>query len=220
MPRKVLITTDEVIAWGPTAHAVDPRNLLLAIQIAEDRFIKPAICKALYDDFRNRKNVVVTDINKAYLESQFTPAATLVVGQIVNALELVDIPAYKDLWNEHLWKTIAECVVYTATPTNFSQYTSQGEMVNNPKSIGMDGQGSATVSMAELKFKMDKMLMDRIDPLIAPLQEYICENAGLFPLYNCRQCECDKNDGISYARKSGWIHGIYDDEHCGVCGDD
>ena len=56
LPRRVLITPDEVIAMGPTANSVDPRNILLAIQIAEDRFVRPVICKTLYNDFRNKKN--------------------------------------------------------------------------------------------------------------------------------------------------------------------
>ena len=209
IPRKVLITPDEVIAWGPTTNSVDPRNILQAIQIAEDRFIKPAICKDLYNDFRDKKNVVVTDINKSYLESLFNPAVTLTVGQMVNAIELVDDSGYVDLWNEQLWKLIAECVVYIATPTNFSRYTAEGEEVSNPKNIGMDGSGAATVNLKELTWKMDKLLMDRIDPLIASTREYICDNIGNFANYNCRYCKRDDN-GVSVQRKSPWIHVNYD----------
>jgi hypothetical protein len=219
LPRKVLITPDEVIALGPTHNSVDPRNILLAIQIAEDRFIKPAICKDLYNDFRNKKNVVVTEINKAFLQSCFPADVTLSVGEIVNAIELVDNQDYVDLWNEQLWKLVAECVVYIATPTNFSRYTAAGEMVNNPKSMGMDAQGSATVDLKDMKWKLDKMLMDRIDPLIAPTQEYICDNISKFPLYNCRKCECENNNGISYKRKTGWIH-MYKEDCRDNCNDD
>lgn len=220
LPRKVLITPDEVIAWGPTEHSVDPRNILMAIQIAEDRFVRPVVCKDLYNDFREQKNVEVTDINKEYLESLFPSGTTLTVGSLVNALELVSDPWYKKLWNEQLWKLVAECVIYIATPTNFSRYTAAGEEVSNPKSIGMDGSGSATVDLKELKWKMDKLLMDRIDPLIATTQEYLCDNIAGFSKYNCRKCKCDDNGGISYQRKSAWIHNIYSDVKGDCCNDD
>lgn len=210
LPRKVLITTDEVISLAPTENSVDPRNILQSISIAEDRFVRQAICKDLYNDFRSLKNVSVTDINKDYLTSLFPSGTSLNNGDMVNAIELIDNSSYVDFWNEHLWKLVAECVLYIATPTNFSRYTSQGEMINNPKTIAMDGQGSASASLKELQWKMDKMLMDRIDPIIASAQEYLCDNITLFSLYNCRKC-C-KEDGVSYKRKTGWIHGIYDNQ--------
>lgn len=216
LSRKVLITTDEVIALAPTDNSVDPRNILQSITIAEDRFVRQAICKDLYNDFRSLKNVVVTDINKNYLTSLF-PAGTTLNGEMVNSIDLVDNSAYRDFWNEHLWKLVAECVLYIATPTNFSRYTAEGEMINNPKSIGMDGQGSASAGLKELQWKMDKMLMDRIDPIIASTQEYLCDNISLFPLYNCRKC-CEE-DGVSYKRKTGWVHGIYDDQWNHECED-
>ena len=108
---------------------------------------------------------------------------------------------------------IGVCVIYIATPTNFSRYTAAGEMVNNPKTLGMPGEGSgtATVDLKDMKWKMDKLLMDRIDPLIATTQEYLCDNIVNFPKYNCRKCLCDENGGTSYQRKTAWIHNIYDD---------
>lgn len=224
LPRKVLITPDEVIAWGPTDGAADPRNILLAIQIAEDRFVRPVICKDLYNDFREQKNVEVTEINKTYLESLFPSGTSLSVGSLVNALELVTDTWYKKLWNEQLWKLVAECVIYIASPTNFSRYTAAGEMVNNPKVLSMSGEGSGsnTVDLKDMKWKMDKLLMDRIDPLIATTQEYLCDNVANFPKYNCRKCSCDDSkNGISYQRKTAWIH-VYDDNdsRCNNCNDD
>lgn len=218
LPRKVLITTDEVIAQGPTDTNADPRVLLQAIQIAEDRFVKPAICKDLYNDFRAKKNVVVNSINKANLESAFTDTVTLEIGEIVNAIELVDNPWYVELWNEHLWKLTAECVVYIASPTNYSKFTSSGEINNNPQVAAMqtEGTGSASVTLKTMQWKMDKILMDRIDPIKAVMHEWICDNIGHFPLY-CRQCNCSSN-GISSGRKSGWVH-AYDNskQSCREC---
>lgn len=217
-----MITSDEVIAWGPTEDNVDPRVILQAIQIAEDRFIRPALCKDFYNDFRSKKNVVVTDINKAFLESEFTGSVTLEVGEIVNAIEQVDNPHYVELWNEHLWKLIAECVVYIATPTNFSKFTASGEMVNNPRSISISNEGSssATVSLKELQFKLDKLLMDRIDPLMQAMHEYICDNLGNFPLYNCKKCD-SRTRGASYARKTPWVHMYHDKKsNCNDCDHD
>ncbi len=150
LPRNVLITPDEVIAWAPTANSVDVRNILLSIQVAEDRFIRPQIGKDFYNAFRNAKNVIVTDINKSYLESLFPEGTALKAGQLVNAIEFCPL-WYQNLWNEHLWKLICECVIYVATPTNWSKYTSQGEMINNPKNISGEGQGSNSVDLADVE---------------------------------------------------------------------
>ncbi|MGN6438379.1 MAG: hypothetical protein ACTHMM_17685 [Agriterribacter sp.] len=226
LPRKVLITTDEVIRLGFTEGVVDPRQLLSAIQIAEERFIKPAICADLYYDFRNQKNIVVTTENKTDLQNKINNGlkepVTLEVGVMINAIEEVTDPWYKELWQEHLWKLTAECVIYVATPTNFMRFTAQGEMQNNPKSLtgGTEGQNSASADRKDVSWKMDRIMMDRIDPLIASMQQWLCENKKEFAKYTCRECSCseDKSTGISYERKSGWIHGIYSDKK--TCCDD
>lgn len=222
LPRKVLIVSDEVIAMGPTANDPDIGNIEKAIQIAEERFVKPLICKDLYNDFKTQKNVAVTDINKEYLESLFPTGTILNVGALVNAIEFCDT-WYQTLWTEHLWKLLAECVIYVASPTNWSKYSSSGEMINNPKSISADsGSGSNSVDLADIKWKMDKLLMDRIDPLIASTQEFLFDNRSSFPKYNCRDfsnccgdnvgsnSSVSNNSGISFQRKTAWVHGLYD----------
>lgn len=219
LPRKVLIVSDEVIAWGPTAGNVEVGNIEKAIQIAEERFIKPLICKDLYNDFRSQKNVVVTDINKEFLEDFFT-GTILEIGSLVNAIEFCDA-WYQTLWTEHLWKLLAECVIYVASPTNWSKYSASGEMVTNPKSISSDsGSAANSVDLADIKWKMDKLLMDRIDPLIASTQEYLFDNRSSFPKYNCKDfsnccgdnvgSNASNNTGISFQRKTAWVHGLYD----------
>lgn len=219
LPKKVLIVSDEVIAWGPTTENPGIRNIEQAIQIAEDRFIKPLICKDLYNDFRTQKNTLVTDINKDYLEGLFPTGTILQEGQLVNAIEFCD-EWYQTLWNEYIWKLLAECVIYVATPTNWSQYSASGEMVLNPKSISADsGSGANSVDLADIKWKMDKLLMDRIDPLIAAVGEFLYDNRAQFPYYNCKDfsslCgDCNQNErgnttGISIGRKTAWIH-VYD----------
>lgn len=220
LPRKVLITTDEAIAQGPTEDNVSPRFILSAIQIAEERFVKPAIGKEMYYDFRDQKNVVVTDLNKAYLEGlindelQLDTPIELEVGDIVNSLELVTNDWYIQLWKEHLWKIAAEAVVYIAIPSNYTRFTSQGQMQNNPRTLSYDGQGqgSQTAELKDVKFILDKTLMDRIDPLLAGMHEWICENKEQFTNYSkLKECKCNA-DGISVSRKTGFVHGLYNDK--------
>lgn len=220
LPRKVLITTDEAIALGPTDETVSPRFILSAIQIAEERFIKPAVGKDIYYDFRDQKNVIVTDINKSYLEGlindelNLTTPIELTVGDIVNSLELVTNDWYKQLWNEHLWKIAAEAVIYIAIPTNYTRFTASGQMQNNPRTVAFDGQGagSQTAELKDVKFILDKTLMDRIDPLIAAMHEWICDNQTNFPTYGkIKECKCNAT-GISVERKTGFVHGIYNDK--------
>jgi hypothetical protein len=221
LPRKVLITSDEVIQLGPVDGTVDPRNLILAIQIAEERFIKKAICKAMYYEFRDQKNVEVTAINKAYLEGLINVGnsgepVVLSEGQLVNAIEFVTDNWYKQLWYEHLWKLVAECVVYVATPTNYLRYSSAGEMQNNPKTITNEGQGAVSAESKDVKWKMDKLLMDRIDPLIESMHEWICDNKENFPLYDCKECACNDKNGVSYKRKTAWVNPYADEQKLNV----
>lgn len=214
--RKLLISSDEVVAMSAIDNNVDVRQINAAIQIAEDRFIKPILCRDFYYDLRDKKNIVVTTVNKTYLEELINTDNTgedivLQVGDIVNAIEWVSEQLYLDLWYEYLWKLVAETVVYIASPTNFTRFTAQGEMENNPKGIGMDGQGSASVELSKMKWKMDKMLQDRIDPITASMMQWIYENRSYFPLMNCRQWNTLRiQDGVSVERKTGWVHGVYD----------
>lgn len=199
-----------------------------SIQIAEERFIKPAMCRDLYNAFRSVKNVLVTDVNISLLESEDYFNTTLEVGQIANAIEFVNDPWLVSLWNEQLWKLTAEAVLYVATVPNWSRFSASGEMVNNPKAITDNGSGSASVDLADIKFKLSKLQQDVIDPLIASTKEYLAVNRGNYPLFNCHRdllCGCEEeefrngnltgNNGISVARKTGWVHahnrgGFYD----------
>lgn len=219
LPRKVLITTDEVIRMGPLpVDSADPKALENAIIIAEERFIKPALCSELYYDFRDKKNVLVDGGNKTTLEQKINADNTgepvvLAIGQMVNAIEEVGNSDYINLWNEHLWKVIAECVVYIATPVNYLKFTTQGEMLNNPKSliVGNEGSNAVSAERKDVQWKLDKLMQDRIDPLIESMKSWLCENKKKFQYFNCFQCPCDENNsGVSYKRKTAWIHGIYD----------
>lgn len=212
LPRKVLIVTDEVIAMGATSGNCSPENLLQAIIIAEERFIKPMMCKDFYYAMRNQKNVLVTADNIADLTTKINigndgEAAVLAIGDMVNSIEEVTSAPFKEWWYEYGWKIAAEAVVYIATPTNWTRYTAAGEMMNNPKSITNEGQGAVSADLKDIKWKMDKMLMDRLDPLIQASHEWLCDNRGNIAEYNCKPCGCDNdNGGTSYKRKSPWIH--------------
>lgn len=215
LPRKVVISTDEVIRMGPVAGNPDVDNLQDAIIIAEERFLKRVMCPDFYYAFRDAKNVEVTEVNKSMLEELVNEgndgeAIVLEVGEIVNAIELVENANWREWWNEFGWKITAEAVVYIATPTNWIKAQASGEMVNNPKTIAMGGEGSgaSSVELKDVKWKMDKMLMDRLDPLIEASHEWMSARRGDFPLYNCKSFSSD--EGVSYKRKTGFIHGIYD----------
>lgn len=221
--RNVLITGPEVLFHAATSHEADLRMIEQAIIIAEERFVKPAICKELYADFKAKKNVLVTAANNATLTTKVNegnngqPIVLINNVSIVNAIEEVTDTWYVQLWKEYLWKICAEAVIYIATPTNFSEYTSQGEIISQPKNLILDGQGAASASHKEVQWKMDKMLMDRIDPLLSAMHEWICDNKTNFAKYTCKKCECSE-DGVSYQRKSPWIF-AYDDNDKNCCND-
>lgn len=216
IPRKTLICSDEIIAIAGISSNIDIRFLNSSIQLAEERFIKNAICKDLYYDFRDRKNVVVTSINKVYLQTlmddeQLEQPVELNEGDIVNSIDFLTIDAYKTFWFEHLWRLIAEAVVYVASPNNYSRFEAQGEMENNPANIINEGKNSVSVPLATLQWKMDKMLQDRVSPSLTAMEEWMYDNSVNFPYYNCKKfIRTQDNNGVAISGKTGWITGLYD----------
>ena len=219
LKRNVLITPDEVLFHSDQTEMPNEKNILSAIIIAEERFIKRLICKDLYEDFRERKNVVVTTVNITALQTTVDeaggkPIVTLKAGDILNAIENVTDVWYVNLWNEYLWKICAEAVMFTSMPTRWLQTKPTGEMLNSPQTIGGDGRDSQSGELKDVRWKMDKILQDRIQPLLDSMKLYLCENADEFEKFNCHDdCpeeDCDDQDDVSYKNKGGWIHGIYD----------
>lgn len=200
----------------PTNQNVDVRQIDAAIQIAEERFIRPAMCDSFYYDFRNKKNKKVTALNKEFLEEE-SGIQGLEIGTILNAIEFVGNQGYVELWDTILRKTISECVLYIATPTNASQFTSSGEMEENPSSL-MSGNGAVSVNIDKLRWKTKLLLEDRVSPMLASLNDYLFQYRSLFPLYNCKQFNVNDKGDIINQRKTPIIFGIYDDgNNSGEC---
>lgn len=226
LPRKVLITVDEVISMTNTSHTLDPRTIAPAIIIAEERIIRQALGFSFYGHLKELKNQVVTTANKAALEKLVNdsvkdalPAGEtfdkviLEIGNYVNASIYLN-PEDLLLWNEYLWKLTAEAVRFIALPQNYVQFTSQGLVHNNPVAIGLDGEKTTTPELRTTKWLMDKAMHDVIDPLIEAMHQWLCmnkkNNSKAFLLYT-KSCDCDTN-GISYKRKTDILTDIYDDE--------
>ena len=226
LPRKVLITVDEVISMTSTSHTLDPRTIAPAIIIAEERIIRQALGFSFYEHLRELKNQVVTTANKVALEKLVNdsikdalPAGetfdkvNLEIGSYVNASIYLN-PEDLLLWNEYLWKLTAEAVRFISLPQNYVQFTSQGLVHNNPVAIGLDGEKTTTPELRTTKWLMDKSLQEVIDPLLEAMHQWLCiqkkNNPKAFLLYS-KPCDCDAN-GISYKRKTDILTDIYDDE--------
>lgn len=224
--RNVLITTDEVIFHAPTKQTLDPRTIQNAIIIAEERFIRPALCYDLYEDIIAAKNIEVTDANKAELQTKFnasrpagSPAYTLKNGDIINAWEELN-EDYKSLWKQQLWKLTAECVMLLAIPDAFVQFTSEGVIHAAPVASPLNTTGVSTPELKSVRWVMDKKMMDRIDPLIEAMHLWLCnqraKDKSKYTFY-CKACDCDAN-GVAYKRKSDLVLGLYDDDEKEGCG--
>lgn len=218
--KKVLITAQEVMFHAPTSHTIDERNILQNIIIAEQRFIAPVIGRDFYDSLLSQKNVTVTSGNQTTMVTNVNNYLTSIgetnitstdipVGTLINASELLNANNLT-LWNEHLWKIIAECVECVLIVPTWLQHTSQGQQKNNPEVIGGNGQGSVTGDLKDVRYKEDKFIQDRIDPLIESMKYFLCKNKNIYTLYTC---EDDSIDGISISRKSPIIFGAYDDDN-------
>jgi hypothetical protein len=212
--RPVLITPDEVIFHASTKHTLDRRMIAQSIIIAEERFIRPALCSAFYDAILAEKNTVITAGNKAtqqalvdeyYLNGKDKPKE-LVEGDIVNASEYLS-EENLDLWMTFLWKLVAECVILTSVSDAFIQFTSEGPVHTQPTAGPLVGAGAVTPDLRSIKWTMDKKMMDRIDPLTEAMHRWLCAardaDSDSFGLYT-KKCDCSFN-GVSYKRKSDFV---------------
>ena len=205
--RNVLITSSEVIFHAPSKQTLDPRTIQQSIIVAEERFIRPAIGDALYEALCNAKNVLVTDANKAALQAKMT-AITINNGDIVNAFEEMSTVNQK-LWKQYLWKLTAEAVLIASVPDAFLQFSSEGIVHGAPPAGPMNSAGVVGPNLQDVKWLMDKKILDRIDPLVTATKNFICRNKLDYPLYT--DCPCD-DEPVPPARKSQFIMNIYDDD--------
>jgi hypothetical protein len=134
----------------------------------------------------------------------------LPIGTIINAIEFVGDDDYVKLWNRFLWKVTAEAVDVASTVPNWLRNTAQGLQLNNPNVIGGNGTSSASGSRRDIEFKTDKLIQDRVNPLVERMHQWICDRYTLYPNYSI-PCKCEE-DGINAEGKGGWIFGVYDEE--------
>lgn len=205
LPRKVLITYEEVLEQSTLGAKSDASNIRQAIQIAEERFIVPLLGWELYNDFREKKNVLVGETNLAYLQDKVGKTPVLRIGQYVNAIELVDTIWYQSLWIEHLWKITAEAVAYVSNPTNWVKQEAAGILMSNPKTPLSDGAGANSVDLKDLKWIQDNALMNRIDPLISGMKGWIGLHSTYFPLWP-RDSACCGEQESQVERKSPYVN--------------
>lgn len=211
---KVLITTDEVLFHAPIDGNADIRYVLNSIIIAERRFVRPMLGDAIYNDLCTAKNRIVTDANKTQMETLLNTSRdplrrtiTLNVGDYVNSDDFLN-SIQKALWQDYLHKIVAECVYFSALPTNRARFSGQGVQVNNPTTITLTAN-TASIELKDLKHLMDRALQDRIAPLMEDMHQYLCKTG--YPNY-VKDCGCS-SDGIPYQNKrSDVILGMYDDE--------
>lgn len=217
--RPVLITVSEVLAKAPVDQNADIRFLLNSIEVAEERYIAPALGELFYEDFINRKNVLVTAGNKDALQDLIndsramagkTPIETgaLRPGMYVNAIELTS-EVYQELWNRYLWRITAEAVDILAMVPAWLRTTAQGQQLNSPQTIGGTTSDAASGDRKDVQYKMDSLLQNRLQPLIERMKKWLCDHEAWYPLYD--PCGCRKQDGISNY-KGGIVLGIYEDE--------
>lgn len=216
LSRPVLVTVDEVMAKAVVDENADIRFLLNSIEVAEERFIAPALGDAFYEDFINRKNVQVTQLNRATMLADINASLTaagkptidisqLPVGLWVNAIEFCSLE-YQLLWNRFLWKICAEATDVMAIAPSWLRSTAQGQQLNNPKSLTSEA-GSASGDRKDVEYKIDEMIQQRVYPLLARMKKWIQER-GDYPLFKDNK----KNDGIS-SKTGGIIFGAYENKN-------
>jgi hypothetical protein len=219
-PTPVLITVDEVLTLAPIDQNADIRYLKSSILIAEQRFVMPVLGSVMYQDLVSQKNVQVTSGNQSSLLTSINASlaqygknpitlAELPVGTWVNAIEQTNTTNgnYAQLWTSYLWQVCAECVTMMSLPHTWARSNAQGVQNNNPKTLGSDGQGSASVSRKDMEFLINDFLQSRINPLIAAMQLWICQTGGFTKFSG----NCNHIMGLDRKQIGGIVMGIYKD---------
>lgn len=215
--RNVLITPAEVIKQASVMEKVDQRIIEQSIMVAEERFVRPALGYNYYKALCDSKNLVITSGNKVAQQVLYDTAYPdkkyeLKVGDISNAVEYMSEDDAA-LWNYILWKLCAESVVFMALSAGYVQLGAAGAMHTSPTPGGLTGAATNTPELRSVKWRMDKILMDIIDPLTESMHLWLCKqkdaDSELYPDYK-KHCDCDAK-GTSIKRKTNFITGLYDD---------
>lgn len=213
LKTKVLITTDEVIFHAPTDHEVDPRILMQSIIVAERRFIKSMLGYEIYNTLIAVKNKLVTEENKTDLQTAVNAGRPTDREQIVlNIGDYVNSDTYLSaeqllLWQNYLHKITAECVYLSAIVVNRARFGSKGVVKNYPESIA-SSQDSVSVDLEDMKHLLDKVRLERVQPLIEDQHKYLCYTK--FPGYK-KDCGCDTK-GVAYKTQGPVATSMYDDD--------
>jgi hypothetical protein len=214
LTRFTLITPDECTAKVPSS-SLDSNVWISIIETAETRFVIPLLGWNLYWDLCNQKNVLVDSGNiatlQAFITAQFTPGTvpTLAVGMTVNAIELITVSsAYSLLWKQALYNYVFNCVYLLALTDNYARFNTSGIQKANPLDSSLGGTSAAKVgiSLPDLKFLNDNILLGRINPAGDYLEKWICANVASYPLYPYQKC----HDADS-SRTTGFVN-IYEEE--------
>lgn len=222
--RNVLITSDEVKFHAPTTGEEGERTILNNIIVAEERFVATAIGYEFYEYIADRKNILVTNDNLYDLRKRISddyakegtkvPDDFIQVGDIVNSIDFVEDEWIRKLWYQYLWKITAECVELMTLVPSWLQTTKAGQQLQNPASIAST-LNSASGVRNDVKFKMDNALLERIEPLLERMHNWICRHKINFPKYNkdCSNCDCCGGNKLNNELKQniGFSFGHYDD---------
>ena len=218
--RNTLITFEEVMFHAPTKHTVDRRMIDSSIIVAEERFIRNELGSDFYDQLVNSKNTVVTSGNLATLQIKVNEnvdpenAIVLKEGDIVNAFEQMSA-SNQTLWKQHLWKIVAECLMVSALPEGFIQFSSEGAFHSVPPAGLMVTSGLVTPLTSSVKWQMDKKIQERVGPLFNSLNLFLCKNKETYPLYKGICADC--NDNTRNTKWSGICTNLYDDDDDVTC---
>lgn len=220
LQRKVLITGEEVTFHAQTQDTLNIRMIDAAIIIAEERLIRPTLGDDYYYTLLDEKNLLITSGNKAVQQALIDAAyqakgstpKELVAGDMINATEYLSAES-RALWNQHLWKLAAECVMMVAISDSFVQFSGTGVVHAQAQPGPLGGSGAVTPDLRSVKWAIDKKMSDKIDPMMEAMHQWLCRqkdaDSTTYPDY-AKACDCNSK-GIAYKRKTDIILGIYPD---------
>jgi len=222
---ETLINANEALNTGvfrssPLNARFDVQLIANQIQPAELRFIKPLLCKDLYEDmiadiidysaspdFVSGTLYVATDIVNFYGFAYECIQNTTGAEQPLNTLFWTVLPKfanafYQTLWDKYLFQLCGRSVYLQSLPNILIQTGANGLFINN-------SEFARGASKGEMQLLQDNETRT-IDVFTAEIKEYLCDNRTDYPLYPADKlckchvsgCGCDTCKGTSPYKKN------------------
>lgn len=171
-----LLYAEELVSGGilkssPITTQSDPADYAPFLQLAEERYLVPLICRAMYDDMIAQMNTVPSNYNPD-------------LGPIV--LKFPNDPNYETLWTQYLLQLTSWATILQALPFLALKIGANGIFLNSIE--WGENAGIKGVQFLEDRVKQNLQTSQGL------MQDFLCQNYTDYPEFDskrlCTSCTC------------------------------